>query len=163
MLRMVSSPGFAPKAVTFSCPAPLGFVEDYQQYFRCPLQFDSAADALCFDASMLDAPLAGGNAELARRSERQVFDHLSKIACLDLETQVRMALLDLLPTGTYTRPRGGLAGHGGPSVWRRPASTGIKPSQNPVEHATGACSGVDFAFGYFHQRNFLPTGLQRLQ
>ena len=39
MLRMVSSPGFAPKAVTFSCPAPLGFVEDYQQYFRCPLQF----------------------------------------------------------------------------------------------------------------------------
>ena len=103
MLRMVSSPGFAPKAVTFSCPAPLGFVEDYQQYFRCPLQFDSAADALCFDASMLDAPLAGGNAELARRSERQVFDHLSKIACLDLETQVRMALLDLLPAGTYTR------------------------------------------------------------
>ena len=33
MLRMVSSPGFAPKAVKFSSPAPLGFVEDYHIIF----------------------------------------------------------------------------------------------------------------------------------
>ena len=103
MLRMVSSPGFAPKAVTFSCPTPLGFVEDYQQYFRCPLEFGYSADALCFDAALLDVPLAGGNAELARRSERQVFDHLNKIGSVDLETRMRMAFFDLLPVGTYAR------------------------------------------------------------
>jgi AraC-like DNA-binding protein len=104
MLRMVSSPGFSPKLVMFSSPAPVGFVEDYRQYFRCPLKFDSDTDALCFDAALLDAPLAGGNAELARRSERQVFDHLNQIGSVDLETQIRMALFDLLPTGTYARP-----------------------------------------------------------
>ena len=103
MLRMVSSPGFAPKAVKFSSPAPLGFVEDYRHYFRCPLEFGSDVDALCFDPEALDTPLAGGNAELARRSERQVFDHLNQMGSVDLETQIRMAFFDLLPAGNYGR------------------------------------------------------------
>ena len=103
MLRMVSSPRFAPKSVMFSSPAPLGFVEDYRHYFRCPLDFHSDVDALCFDAKTLDIPLAGGNAELARRSERQVFDLLNQMGSVDLETQVRMAFFDLLPEGTYAR------------------------------------------------------------
>jgi len=103
MLRMVSSPGFAPAEVQFSSPPPLGFVEDYEHYFRCPLKFGSALDALCFDASVLDEPLAGGNAELARRSERQVYDHLQLMGSVDLETQVRMALFELLPVGAFDR------------------------------------------------------------
>lgn len=103
MLRMVSSPSFVPKAVKFSSPAPLGFVEDYRHYFRCPLEFGSDLDALCFDAETLDTPLAGGNAELARRSERQVFDHLNQMGSVDLETQIRMAFFDLLPAGNYAR------------------------------------------------------------
>jgi len=103
MLRMVSSPAFAPRSVTFTLPPPIGFVEDYRHYFRCPLEFDGDTDALCFDAADLDTPLAGGNAELARRSERQVFDHLNQIGSVDLEAQIRMALFDLLPTGTYGR------------------------------------------------------------
>ena len=103
MLRMVSSPSFAPAEVKFSSPPPVGFVEDYEHYFRCPLEFGSAIDALCFDAAALDEPLAGGNAELARRSERQVFDHLQRMGSVDLETQVRMALFDLLPSGTFDR------------------------------------------------------------
>jgi AraC-like DNA-binding protein len=103
MLRMVSSPSFAPVEVQFSSPPPLGFVDDYEHYFRCSLKFGSAIDALCFDASVLDEPLAGGNAELARRSERQVFDHLRLMGSVDLETQIRMALFELLPMGAYDR------------------------------------------------------------
>ena len=105
MLRMAAAPDYAPLSVQFTSCAPVGFVEDYSRYFGCPLQFDSERNSLCFDVGMLDQPLAGGNAELARQSEKQVFDQLDRMGTVSLATRVRMALFELLPEGQFTRPQ----------------------------------------------------------
>jgi len=103
MLRMATTPQFVPSAVHFTSCAPVGFVEDYERYFGCPLSFDASQDALCFAVADLDAPLAGGNAELARSSERQVFEQLSRLGAVSCATRVRIALMDLLPTTRFSR------------------------------------------------------------
>ena len=105
MLRMAATPQFVPSAVLFTSCAPVGFVEDYERYFGCPLSFDATQDALCFALENLDVPLAGGNAELARSSERQVFEQLSRLGAVSCATRVRIALMDLLPTTQFSRPQ----------------------------------------------------------
>ena len=103
MLRMVSSPGFAPKAVKFSTPAPLGFVEDYRHYFAVL----SSLVAMLTPCALTPRPSTRpwrSNAELARRSERQVFDHLNQMGSVDLETQIRMAFSISFPRVTMGRP-----------------------------------------------------------
>lgn len=99
LLRMAKSPDFSPLRVEFSAAEPAGFKDEYEHYFACEVRFASTGDRLVFAAAELDAPLPGGNAELARRSEMMVFREVQRLGDYDPTNSVRIALFDLLPRG----------------------------------------------------------------
>ena len=51
---------------------------------------------------MLDDPLPGGNAELARHSEQLVFNYLKTFTEVELVNAARMSLFELLPRGDFS-------------------------------------------------------------
>ena len=101
MVRMVASPGFAPRRLTLACEAPTGFTEKFDKYFRCPIEYEADATALYFSAEHLDDALPGGNAELARHSEQLVFNYVKTFVEVELTNAARMSLFELLPRGDF--------------------------------------------------------------
>jgi len=102
MIRSVSSPDFAPLGVRFAFSAPEGYTGEFSAYFRCPIDYDSPETALCFAQETLDLPLPGGNAELARHSERLVYNYLKTFTEVEPVNAARMALFELLPRGDFS-------------------------------------------------------------
>ena len=102
MIRAVSVPDFAPESVKFAFPAPSEYGEDFDDYFRCPIQYDAPVTTLCFTSADLDEPLPGGNAELARHSEQLVFNYLKTFTEVELVNAARMSLFELLPRGDFS-------------------------------------------------------------
>lgn len=101
MVRMVSSPNFAPQRLSLACVAPTDFTEKFDKYFRCPIEYEAEATALYFSEEHLDDPLPGGNAELARHSEQLVFNYVKSFVDVELDNAARMALFELLPRGDF--------------------------------------------------------------
>jgi len=104
MIRAVVSPAFSPRKVTFSFAAPQGYTAAFDEYFRCEIEYDAPETTLHFVTEDLDQLLPGGNAQLARHSEKLVYDYLKTITTeVDLANAARMALFDLLPRGDFSQ------------------------------------------------------------
>lgn len=102
MIRAVVSPEFSPRLVTFSFAAPEGYTADFEQYFRCEIEYDAPRTSLQFVAQDLDQLLPGGNAQLARHSEKLVYDYLQTISTeVEIVNAARMAFFELLPRGDF--------------------------------------------------------------
>ncbi len=99
MIRTVSSPSFAPRHVCFSFSEPEGYGKEFVKYFGCPIEYGTSKTALCFAEEDLDLSLPGGNAELARHSEKLVYDYLKTFTRVELVNAARMSLFELLPCG----------------------------------------------------------------
>jgi AraC-like DNA-binding protein len=103
MCRMSSTPTFAPVQVQFRKR-----VDDapnrarYQSYYRCPLVFGAARDALFFSNSSLREPLPSSNADLARESEKLLDRYLRDMETGDTASAVRRQLVNMLPSGQAT-------------------------------------------------------------
>ena len=102
LIRSVSTPDFAPLEVKFGFCAPEGFTDEFAAYFRCPVLYDQERTALCFAAEALDQSLPGGNAELARHSEKLVYDYLKTFTDVEIVNAARMSLFELLPRGDFS-------------------------------------------------------------
>ena len=102
MVRSVSSPDFAPVTVRFGFSAPEGYTDEFAAYFLCPIVYDAPRTALCFAEEDLDQSLAGGNAQLARHSEKLVFDYLKTFTQVEIVNAARMSLFELLPRGDFS-------------------------------------------------------------
>jgi AraC-like DNA-binding protein len=102
MIRAVVSPAFAPRLVTFSFATPQGYTADFDHYFNCDIEYDAPQTSLQFVAEDLDQLLPGGNAQLARHSEKLVYDYLQTIATeVDIVNAARMTFFELLPRGDF--------------------------------------------------------------
>ena len=102
MIRTVSRPGFAPQKVLLSFNVPEDYRDEFSAYFGCPIEYDSAQTALCFAEEDLDLSLPGGNAELARHSEKLVYDYLKTFTEVEPVNAARMSLFELLPRGDFS-------------------------------------------------------------
>ena len=102
LIRSVSNPAFAPAEVRFVFSAPEGYTDEFAAYFRCPVAYDASQTALRFAEEDLDQPLPGGNAQLARHSEKLVFDYLKTFCEMEIVNAARMALFELLPRGDFS-------------------------------------------------------------
>jgi len=102
LIRMVSTPKFSPLRISMAFAKPEGFTEDFDAYFRCPIEYDAQSTVIYFSEEDIDLPLAGGNAELARHSESLVYNYLKTFTEVDLLNAARMALFELLPRGQFS-------------------------------------------------------------
>jgi AraC-like DNA-binding protein len=101
MIRTVATPDFAPLEVKFAFSAPEGYTDEFSAYFLCPIVYDASRTTLCFAEEDLDQSLPGGNAELARHSEKLVFDYLKTFTEVEIVNAARMSLFELLPRGDF--------------------------------------------------------------
>lgn len=102
LIRMVSTPKFAPQRISLAFARPEDCTGEYDAYFRCPIEYDAQSTVIYFSEDDLDTTLAGGNAELARHSESLVYNYLKTFTEVDPLNAARMALFELLPRGQFS-------------------------------------------------------------
>jgi AraC-like DNA-binding protein len=102
MCRLISDSHFAPVAVTL-CHADNGHIEQYINFFRCPVRFSAKEDALYLDLETLKKPAPAGNRELAYHNDRAAERYLATLNPELVRDKVREILLTLLPSGEATQ------------------------------------------------------------
>jgi AraC-like DNA-binding protein len=102
MCRAIADPHFAPIGLTLRHPNN-GHIEQYVQYFRCPVRFSAGADALIFDTETLRRPAPAGNRELAYHNDRAAEKYLATLNPERVRDKVKEILLTLLPSGDATQ------------------------------------------------------------
>lgn len=71
----------------------------YEESFRCPVRFGAERNAIVFDSSVLDSPLASENRDLAFQSDRVIEQYIASLDPDVVSSRVRELLLELLPSG----------------------------------------------------------------
>lgn len=71
----------------------------YEQYFGCPVRYDSDRSGLTFPLEAMRRPLRTMNQEMARTSDRILSDFDRCLADTSITGRVRRAVLDALPSG----------------------------------------------------------------
>jgi AraC-like DNA-binding protein len=94
--RTMTHRSFSLLSMEQSRPSPAD-TRPYERFFRCPVHFGAAADALTFSADALDRPLATANAELARHNDDLVRRYLADMREGTIVDRVRRALAEQLP------------------------------------------------------------------
>ena len=102
MCRAIADPHFAPTAVTLR-HADNGHIEQYVNYFRCPVRFSADENALYFDLETLRKPAPAGNRELAYHNDRAAERYLATLNPERVGDKVKEILLTLLPSGEATQ------------------------------------------------------------
>ncbi len=98
LCRASAGEAFAPLRVRMRRPRP-ACGEEFAAFFRAPIEFDAADNAVLFDAAVLDRTLPTGNRELATASEQVIIDYLAHLDRHDLAMQVKAKLTEMLPSG----------------------------------------------------------------
>ena len=96
--RLMSSPEFAPRAVTIQHPDN-GHIDQYIEFFKSPITFDAGEDALHFDLEPLEEHLPASNLDLAHANDRVAESYLATLDPNLVQDKVRQILLDMLPSG----------------------------------------------------------------
>ena len=71
----------------------------YEQYFGCPVRYESDRSGLTFPLEAMRRPLRTMNQEMARTSDRILSDFDRCLADTSITGRVRRAVLDALPSG----------------------------------------------------------------
>jgi AraC-like DNA-binding protein len=93
---------FYPRRVQLQRPRP-ACVERYQAFFGAELEFDAPEYSLHFDKPALERLLPTGNAEVARANDQVIMAYLAQLQRDDLVMQVKVALIDRLPSGPVSK------------------------------------------------------------
>lgn len=101
MFREMSDDSFSPVSVSFTRDTPLD-PQLWQDYFNCPVSFGASDNSLILDVEQLDQILPTGNRLLAEQNDKLVEDYLQRFQMNDLCSQVRNALINLMPLGLTT-------------------------------------------------------------
>jgi AraC-like DNA-binding protein len=94
---------FCPLRIRLQRPRP-PCEPQFAAFFRAPIAYDAPDTAVVFAAADLDRELPTGNAELARAADDVILRYLAHFDRADVVTQVRIKLMELLPSGRTTAP-----------------------------------------------------------
>jgi AraC-like DNA-binding protein len=98
-IRVALGSNFAPEFVHLARPSPRGQEQKYEQFFGCPVTFDTPFTEIGIAAAELSTQLPSANPELVDFYEQLTRDYLLKIDRADFPGRVRKELIRLLPTG----------------------------------------------------------------
>ncbi len=101
--RFIYRPDFDPLRVELRRPRPDTKIEQFNAWFRAPIQFGSEKNVLVFNSRDMTVQLPAANAELARQNDEVVMTLLKKISRTDVIAQVRASFIELLPSGDCSR------------------------------------------------------------
>ncbi len=99
--REVCGSGFKPNAVFFKHQPP-GSIASHQEYFGCPVHFDSDKDALFIGSELLESPNIIGGAGTSKFFETHLEDEVSKfgedaLLGIQIKNQISICLSEGVP------------------------------------------------------------------
>jgi AraC-like DNA-binding protein len=103
--RNLYRPDFSPLQIDLSRPRPEIHSEDFESFFKAPVNFSQEHNILYFSTEDMTAPLPMADAELARRNDEVVIEHLARREKSDILRKVEAKIVDLLPSGECTKER----------------------------------------------------------
>jgi AraC-like DNA-binding protein len=98
MCQITASHAVMPLRVSLQRPPP-PCAEDFVAIFGPDIQYDAPDNRLCFDRTLVEAPLTMANPELARLNDQTVIDYLARCDSASITMQVRSRIIELLPDG----------------------------------------------------------------
>lgn len=101
MCRGVYGERFAPLQVITTRERP-ECAARMEAFYRCPIEFDAGEDGFFVDPNQIEQPLPTAHAELARTNDKVVAEYLAHLDRADIEMQVRVRLVDALPSGALS-------------------------------------------------------------
>jgi AraC-like DNA-binding protein len=90
-----------PLAVFFTHPAPKE-TGNYYAFFRCPVNFDADDNRISFSQEVIDKKLPSSNPQLAQMNDQIMIEYLAKQNQSNIVDQVKVIIVDLLPSGKIT-------------------------------------------------------------
>jgi AraC-like DNA-binding protein len=100
--RWVTNRDLRPLALELRFPPPAD-LQPYQDAFKCPLRFNSLANALLFARADVISPLPTAHPLLAEVLERLAGEHLQRLDLAQVSGRVRAAIIRQLPDGEPRR------------------------------------------------------------
>jgi AraC-like DNA-binding protein len=100
--RWVTNRDLRPLALELRFPPPAD-LQPYQDAFKCPLRFNSLANALLFARADAISPLPTAHPLLAEVLERLAGEHLQRLDLAQVSGRVRAAIIRQLPDGEPRR------------------------------------------------------------
>lgn len=97
--RRVYGANLDPLEVTFMHSEPAAAVDQFLEYFRCPLRFGVPVASMTFPAEVLDRPLPASNRELALSLDRTLSDYVAILHQDDIVSRTKSCISDCLPSG----------------------------------------------------------------
>lgn len=94
---------FAPLSVSFKHAAPNNEGSVYQHFFQCPVRFNQETTSMVFDRKIMELPVPVANEDLAAVLDELAMKYLHSRKEGSLKSDVRSALITLLPKGEPTR------------------------------------------------------------
>ncbi len=89
---------FSPIEIAFECKTP-SCPEKFEEFFGCPVKFNSPSAYILFDKHSLDKELTCGNLELFELSEQAIATGMERMQIHGIVGDIRIALKDLLAGG----------------------------------------------------------------
>jgi len=104
MIELMYGPNFSPTLIQApDTDMPPAFKTGLEEYFDCPIDYNTKSYALHFRPEDIDHPLPTANAGLAQQNDEVILGILARMAKADVPMRVRHKLLELLPTGEYSK------------------------------------------------------------
>jgi AraC-like DNA-binding protein len=100
--RWVTNRDLRPLALELRFPPPAD-LQPYQDAFKCPLRFNSLANALLFARADVISPLPTAHPLLAEVLERLAGEHLQRLDLAQVDGRARAAIIRQLPDGEPRR------------------------------------------------------------
>jgi len=73
--------------------------QDYEDFFQCPVEFNTPSNQLCFPGDALNETIPGANPLLSTHLERYLAEQSHRVTTQNLEQRLRAAILSELPSG----------------------------------------------------------------
>jgi AraC-like DNA-binding protein len=100
--RWVTNRDLRPLALELRFPPPAD-LRPYENAFRCPLRFNSSANALLFARADVLSPLPTAHPLLAKVHDRIAGEHLQRLDLAQVSSRARAAIIRRLPDGEPRR------------------------------------------------------------
>lgn len=75
---------------------------EYFRFFRCPVEFDAEENRIVFTSEVVNKRLISSNPQLAQINDQVMINYLARLDKNDIVQQVKVAIIDQLPSGNVT-------------------------------------------------------------
>ena len=100
--RRIYGANLDPLEVTFWHAKPESGMDEFIEYYRCPLRFGEPIASMTFPSEVLDKRLPAANRELSQVLDRTLSNYVAKLQRDDIVSRTKSVISDNLPSGNLT-------------------------------------------------------------